>query len=145
MEKGKPYCQCLLFSANALARVVTRIADEEFSPVNLPYSYAFLLMQVNKSPGRPIGELSEALMLSPSTITRLVEKLEEKNLITRVTEGRQTLVYPTQQSLRLDDHLKLCWKKVYERFLDVLGTDETHNLTSRIFEAALRLEHPPES
>ena len=50
MEKSK-YCGCLYYSANALSRIMTKMADEEFASAGLSSSYAFLLMTVNHKPG----------------------------------------------------------------------------------------------
>ena len=80
MTDKTPYCKCLYHSANALARIITKMADEEFSAVSLAPSYAFVVMTVNKNPGILAGELAEIMMLTPSTVTRLVEKLETRHI-----------------------------------------------------------------
>jgi len=52
MEKKKSVdCTCLHYSVNASARVITKIAEEEFAPTGLAPSYTFLLMTVNWNPG----------------------------------------------------------------------------------------------
>lgn len=76
--KEHAYCRCLYFSANALARAVTRIAEEEYAAVGLAPSHAFILMTVNKQPGITAGEVADIMLLDPSTVTRLVEKLEKQ-------------------------------------------------------------------
>ena len=77
MEKTKSkYCGCLYYSVNALSRVMTKIADEEFGVTGLSSSYAFLLMTVNEKPGIQPKEISQHMQLTPSTVTRLVEKME---------------------------------------------------------------------
>ena len=45
-------------------------------------------MTVNRNPSvRPL-EAAEIMLLDPSTVTRLVEKLQSKGLVTRETQGR---------------------------------------------------------
>jgi DNA-binding MarR family transcriptional regulator len=45
-------------------------------------------MTVNRNPGvRPL-EAAEIMLLDPSTVTRLVQKLQSKGLVTRKTQGR---------------------------------------------------------
>jgi hypothetical protein len=41
------YCGCLYFSANALARAITRIAEEKFALIGLSPSHAFLVILTN--------------------------------------------------------------------------------------------------
>ena len=82
MKEGKErYCGCLYYSANALSRMMTKMADEAFAKTGLAPSYAFMLMSINHKPGIHPKELSEHMQLTPSTVTRLLEKLEAKNLL----------------------------------------------------------------
>ena len=139
-EAKTPYCKCLYYSANALARNITKIAAEEFAAVDLPPSYAFIVMTVNTNPGIQAGELSEIMMLTASTITRLIEKLEVKGLIKRHNEGRTTLVYPTAESVKMNDSIKEAWYKLYLKYIDLLGEKQANELTNNIYNAALKLE-----
>ena len=77
-EKTK-YCTCLYYSANALSRIMTKISDDEFAITGLSSSYAFLLMIVNENPGVQPTEISHQMQLTPSTVTRLIEKMEYRN------------------------------------------------------------------
>ena len=66
---------CLYFTANSLARRITAMAEEAFGKVGLSPSHAFLVMLVNEQPGISQKELSRALNLAPSTVTRFVDSL----------------------------------------------------------------------
>lgn len=134
------YCRCLYFSANALARAITKMAEEIFAPTGLHPSYAFLVMSVNKYPGISAGDLAEMMRLSPSTITRLVEKLEEKQLARRMSEGKSTLVFPTPASVALDGQVRAAWSALYKRYIAVLGEETAGQLTALAFEASRQLE-----
>ena len=59
-----------------------------------------------KPPGIQPKEISKYMQLTPSTVTRLIEKMEHKGLLTRKHVGRTTEVYPTQQSLDLNNEIK---------------------------------------
>lgn len=67
--------KCLYFSDNALARKVEKLATESWKKINLSPSHAYLLMMVLDEP----GAIAKEMQLTPSTIIRLIEKLEEKN------------------------------------------------------------------
>jgi DNA-binding MarR family transcriptional regulator len=102
------YNKCLYFAANTLARKVEKLAIESWKPVKLSPSHAYLLLMVLEQPGLQPGCLANHLQLTPSTITRLIEKLEEKNLVTRSTEGKTTLVFPSSEGKALLPSLKEC-------------------------------------
>lgn len=133
------YGACLLFAANALARATTAIGDGEFARLGLSYSHAYLLNEIAQSPGLTPTSLSETLFLTPSTITRLVEKLESKGLARRQTEGKYTLVFPTQAGTALAPAVEKAWQANWLKFSDLLGEDAAIALTRQIFAAAERL------
>ncbi len=135
-----PYCQCLHYSANALARIITKIAEEEFAETGLAPSYAFLVMSVNNNPGIHAGELAELMMLTPSTVSRLIEKMEGRGLLKRMTEGRTTLIFPTPSSVELQGNIKNAWMRLYNRYVGILGEEQAADLTSKVFNAAKALE-----
>lgn len=141
MTDKTPYCKCLYHSANALARVITKMAEEEFSAVSLAPSYAFVVMTVNKNPGILAGELAEIMMLTPSTVTRLVEKLEIRHLVKKHNEGRSTMIYPTPGSVEINDAVKAAWYKLYMRYAELLGEEYARQLTGDIYLSAKKLEH----
>lgn len=134
-KKTSPYCQCLLFSASALARVVNRMAEEEFSPLGLAPSQGFILMSVVSNPGIQPGELGQQLELTPSTVTRLVERMEEKELVEKTSEGKHTYIYPTRKGIAMEKKVKAAWKNMFTRFVDKLGEEKTRDITRGITEA----------
>ncbi|MFZ4401059.1 MAG: MarR family winged helix-turn-helix transcriptional regulator [Bacteroidales bacterium] len=139
-DKKNTYCNCLYYSANALARIITKKAEEAFSVVNLAPSYAFVVMTVNKNPGLQAGELAGIMMLTPSTVTRLLEKLEIQELVKRHTEGRLTLIYPTAKSVEINKKIEAAWFSLYQNYINILGEDMANQLTENIYTTALKLE-----
>ena len=130
------FSACLLFSANALARAVTAVGDAEFSRFGLSYSHAYLLSEVAQMPGATPSYLSAQLYLSPSTITRLIEKLEQRGLVSRRPDGKNTLVYATDAGLSLAPAIDRAWQQNWLKFSDALGEEDALALTELIFKAA---------
>jgi DNA-binding MarR family transcriptional regulator len=116
------------------------MAEEEFAVTGLQPSYAFIIMSVNINPGINIGEIAKIMMLKPSTVTRLIEKLENKQLITKKSEGKYSLLYPTDKSLELDSAIKKAWMNLYNRYVMILGEKFAKEITNMIFDAAIKLE-----
>lgn len=133
------FSACLLFSANALARAITAIGDAEFGRFGLSYSHAYLLCEVVDQPGVSPSQLSNTLYLTPSTITRLVEKLEQKHLVRRETEGKKTLVYPTAAGEALRPAIAEAWQRAGEQYAAAVGPDKICDLTQQVFRAARAL------
>ncbi|TMI94857.1 MAG: MarR family transcriptional regulator [Bacteroidetes bacterium] len=134
------YCKCLYFTANALARKIEKLALESWSRVSLSPSHAYLLMLVAEKPGIQPTSLSEHLQLQPSTITRLIEKLEGKKLLIRTYEGKITNVYPTPKGKDLLPRLHECLHEFYSRYSEILGKDESARLVQNMGKIADKLD-----
>jgi DNA-binding MarR family transcriptional regulator len=134
------YCQCIYFSSNALARKLTRLAEASWKPVGLSPSHAYLLMIVIDQPGVQPSELCDELQLSPSTITRLIEKLEEKKLVVRTAGGKLTNVYPTPRGKALQPQLNQCLEHFYKTYSAALGADESAKLVQNMNRISDKLE-----
>jgi MarR family transcriptional regulator, organic hydroperoxide resistance regulator len=133
------YHQCLYFTANALARKIEKLAQGVWSKVDLSPSHAYLLMLAIEAPGIQPTALADHLQLQPSTITRLIEKLEEKKLLVRTTEGKITNVYPTPKGKDLLPKLKECVNEFYNSYSTILGKDESARLVQGIGKFADKL------
>lgn len=134
------YCQCLYFTANSLARKIEKLAIESWKAVNLPPSHAYLLMLIIEDAGIQPGALAEQMQLTPSTITRLIEKLEEKKLVVRTTEGKTTNVYPTPKAKELLPKLNSCVKHFYEKYSNILGKEESARLVANMNKVSDKLK-----
>lgn len=130
----------MYYSANVLARIITKFAEEEFGTIGMSPSHAFLLMTINDKPGIRPMEISEIMMLSPSTITRFIEKMENKEYVWRKTVGKFIEVYPTDKCLSVNTKLHKAWKNLYNRYTHILGESHARLLTMTIYEAAKKLE-----
>ena len=139
MHKHSKYCNCLYYSANALARVLTKMAEEEFAITGLAPSYAFLLMAANDKPGIQPKEISEQMQLTASTVTRLIEKMEHRGFLERKSAGKFTKVYPTAKSKKLDKKIHAAWTSLYQRYSDLLGEELGKKLTAATYKAGQKL------
>ncbi len=110
------------FTANRLSRAITKMAEEEFASTGFTPMYGYLIRLVNGTPGITQKELADKLCVTPSTLTRFVDKLEAKNLVERKVQGKTVEVYPTEKGLGWVIHLfkhpkgcisaiQICWAR----------------------------------
>ena len=139
-EPKSPYCNCLYHAANAMARSISRIAEEEFAKADLAPTQAFILMSVINHPGITAGDIARQVELSPSNITRMLDKLEARDLVSRSSEGKLNRVYPTPASLHVEPLIKAAWGRMYARYSLVLGKEKGANLAKELTKASSMLE-----
>jgi DNA-binding MarR family transcriptional regulator len=124
-QDNESYCRCLYFSTAALTRTLTRMAEENFAGTGLAPSLGFIVMTVNAEPGIAAGRLAEIMELRPSTITRLIDKLERRGFVRREKAGKYILHYPLPKGKMLDAALRSAWKGLYRRYVKILGERES--------------------
>ncbi|GGE55798.1 MarR family transcriptional regulator [Pullulanibacillus camelliae] len=132
--------RCLFFTVGKLNRILIKITDEEFRFTGLSPTYGFLLMAVNEKREISQKELGEILHLTPSTVTRFIEKLKGKGLVISKQEGRTSLIAPTEKGLQLQKDLESAWDNVHQRYTDILGKQEADQIIALIHEAGEKLE-----
>ncbi|WP_258535674.1 MarR family winged helix-turn-helix transcriptional regulator [Bacillus sp. 03113] len=131
---------CLFFTTNRLSRAITKMAEEEFAATGLSPMYGYLIRLVNGTPGITQKELSEKLYITPSTLTRFIDKLEGKQLVERKVNGKTVLVYPTSNGKELEEKIRLASKNFHKRYESFLGKEASDQLTRVLEETSDKLE-----
>lgn len=140
-ETKENFYNCLYFSSNSLVRVINRMADEEFARSGLSPSHGFLLMVVSCHPGIGPKEAGEHLNLTPSTITRFVDLLEQKGLVKRESEGKLTRLQITEKGMEVVEMVRDSWQNLYVRMCEAFGKEECHDLACKISQAFKKTEN----
>ena len=134
------YTDNLHYTTVALSREITAVAEIAFLDLGLTPSDAYLIMTVNEKPNIQPTEISEKILLAPSTITRMIEKLEKRNIVTRAQEGKYTYVAATNKGINLYVLILEKWVEINDSFLAKLGDDSVANLVNFTSDATLKLK-----
>ncbi|MBA4541731.1 MULTISPECIES: MarR family winged helix-turn-helix transcriptional regulator [Thermoactinomyces] len=131
--------RCLYFTTQSLAREIRKMAEETFAPIGLSPTYAFIVLVVIEQPGITSTDLGKILHVSPSTVTRFVDKLILKGLVERKTGGKLSKLYPTEAGVQFQSKIQECWDELHKRYSEVLGKETGDLLSSQIVEAMRKL------
>ena len=110
-----------------------------FRRTGLSPSHAFLMMLVNDHPGIGQKELCEHLHLAPSTVTRFIDTLVYRGLLTRKSDGKASRVSATEAGKNLRQPIADAWKNLHLRYAGVLGLKEGDSLATMIHSASNKL------
>lgn len=133
--------ECLFFSSCKLGRVLGKTAEDEFKITGLSPSHAFLLHIVNNNNGIQQKQIGELLHMTPSTITRFIEKLENKELVTRKAEGKNVFIFKTEKGLLLQTDIESAWERVHEVYADILTEEEREQFIATTNKIIAKLEN----
>lgn len=131
--------RCLYFNVNSLARKVNTIWEQAFAEFDLSPSHAYLLRLVLDNPGMSQNWLCEELNLEKSTITRFINVLEKKDLLTRNRTGREVQVVPTAKAKKIKQKLNIKGDELYQQMLEAVGKSELGDVVKRMREAGKNL------
>ena len=141
MEKHKNILECcLFFTANSLARAISKMGEEEFAAAGMTPSYAFLLTIVISHPGISQKDLAAQLHMAPSTVSRFVDTLITKGYISKETEGRSSYIFPTANGLKKKPEIDKAWHSLYQRYSTILGKEHGNRLTEITAAASKKLQ-----
>lgn len=144
MKKEDGNCQldsCLFFSAAKLSRTFGKIADEAFSITGLSPNHALVLYLVNQRGTIHQKEIGEMLHLTPSTITRFMDKLETKKLVVKNSEGKNAYISTTEKGQQMQPRILAAWEHLHTVYDGILNEAETRQyieLSNKLME---RLSH----
>jgi DNA-binding MarR family transcriptional regulator len=131
--------RCLYFNVNALARQVNAIWDEAFAEFGLSPAHAYLLRLVLENPDITQTRIAEELKLEKSTVTRFINVLEDRQLLTRTRVGRETMVNPTAQAKKIKSRLNKKGEALYQKMLASVGKTDLVKIVKDLRETGNRL------
>lgn len=97
------------FKLYTASRLVTQAYRPLLEPLGLTYPQYLVLLVLWEQDNQLVGELSRRLMLDTNTLTPLLKRMENGELIVRtrgIADGRQTLVSLTKKGLHLEEAAK---------------------------------------
>lgn len=98
-----PFASSLYFAAGVLSREVEKLAGECWKPTGLSPSLGHILYyMLNYAHVTGPTVIARQLLLSPSTVTRLLEKLEKKGLVERFVYDGTRMVQLTSKAWQLE-------------------------------------------
>ena len=115
---------CLFFSLSKVSRILKKEADDRFAITGLSPSHAFVLYIVCLKKRIHQKEVGDYLMLTPSTMTRFVDKLVSKGLVEREIEGKNVFLCATDEGEQLKPHVMKAWDNLNQLLNTTLTEDE---------------------
>lgn len=126
------------------AHLSRAIIEAHLEPYGITLSQTHMLMRLQHSNGQSAqSQLTNHLHVKPSTVNGLVERLEERGFVSRITDpndGRQRIVSLTDEGKTLQGDVKAGLDAGEERLTACFTPEETQQLRSLLLRMAHHLE-----
>ena len=143
MAKAPSPLDCACFNTRKTARVLGQVYDRALEPSGLKNTQFTALAVADAYDGISITDLSKAMEIERTTLTRNLKVLERDGLV-KVgpgADGRsKTVILTAKGKRRLDAALPL-WKQAHERMLREFGANRWKSLQKELDTMRDRL-HP---
>lgn len=117
-----------------------KLAQEAFASIDVPPSYAYLIITLKDHSGISQKELCSKLSIAPSTSTRFIDKLVKQNYVERKSKGKHILLYLTEQGESLCNEIYVCYEEIYKRYSEILEKSYSSQLVHLLHEASERMD-----
>lgn len=107
------FSQCMVSNSRMAARAITRRYDAYLRPYGMTATQLSLLGAIRMLPGLTVSELAEARGFDRTTLTRNLDKLEERGLVvsTELQRGNGRIAAITHAGNELLDQLLPLWRE----------------------------------
>jgi DNA-binding MarR family transcriptional regulator len=133
-------CTCLRL--RKAARRVTQIYDQMLEPAGLTLTQFSLLAHLYAGEGRSVGDLAEALVTDPTTLTRNLKPLVDRRLVKihqDEDDRRRRVIALTPAGQGLLPVAYPLWRKAQAHVARLLGESETARLNKTLDRSLGRL------
>jgi DNA-binding MarR family transcriptional regulator len=125
---------CASFNLRRTARAVTRAYDAALLETGMRSTQFTILVGIAKNQPVSIGALADVLIIDPTTLTRSLRLLQKERLITISNRStrRQRFLALTENGERALARSLPAWRKVQERLVSTVGTEQWNDLRNKL-------------
>ena len=107
--------------ANRFSREISAFYDSYFKSEKLATSYIELILIVEEAGDVTQKEIADKLSLAPSTITRFINKLEKRGLVSKKMDGRMARIVLTNRGAQQAPELREKYHQAESDLQKLLG------------------------
>ncbi|WP_423214025.1 MarR family winged helix-turn-helix transcriptional regulator [Streptococcus equinus] len=120
---------CLYFSIKRLERALDKYTEDAFRKLGMSHSYALVLFILSQENGKRCKDLAEILCIAPPSLSKIVYKLAQQELVTITQDGRIKHIYITDKGRELVPEILQIFNETREKFMEM---NQDYNLSGFI-------------
>ncbi len=132
--------RCIYFNLSTLTRKINKIWQLEFERIGLSPSHGYLLFAMTELPGASQKALGELVELDASTITRLIDGLEAKGYVKKVSRGKGAKFSVTPEGRKRYRSVKKVMDSLYSDMQVRFGAEHFKRFVDDLYNAKQTIE-----
>jgi len=136
MNRPLSYDECNCFALRQAARHITQLYERHLGAVGLTAAQFTILAKLARTPGVPILDLADAMVMERTTLVRALKPLQRDGLVLSEPsehDGRTYLFSLSKEGRQTFEQAALAWRAAQDEFESKFGRSRAKALRAELF------------
>lgn len=120
------------FSLKKLNRILDKRTEETYRKIGLSHTYALTLFILSQEDGKCYKDLADILCITAPSMTKIIEKLNRRDLVNIIPNGRTKQIYLSDKGKDLADVIAETFFSTRQEFIELTQNNNLNCLVSQI-------------
>ncbi|SNU06530.1 DNA-binding transcriptional regulator, MarR family [Streptococcus equinus] len=120
------------FSIKKLNRILDKKTEETYRKIGLSHTYALTLFILSQEDGKCYKDLADILCITAPSMTKIIEKLNRRDLVNIIPNGRTKQIYLSDKGKDLADVIAETFFSTRQEFIELTQNNNLNCLVSQI-------------
>ncbi|GAB6885347.1 MarR family transcriptional regulator [Streptococcus equinus ATCC 33317] len=118
------------FSLKKLNRILDKKTEETYQKIGLSHTYALTLFILSQEDGKCYKDLADILCITAPSMTKIIEKLNRRNLVNIIPNGRTKQIYLSDKGKDLADVIAEIFFSTRQEFIKLAEINNLNDIST---------------
>ncbi|MFI3836697.1 MarR family winged helix-turn-helix transcriptional regulator [Streptococcus equinus] len=119
-----------LFSLKKLNRILDKKTEETYRKIGLSHTYALTLFILSQEDGKCYKDLADILCITAPSMTKIIEKLNRRDLVNIIPNGRTKQIYLSDKGKDLADVIAEIFFSTRQEFIKLAEINNLNDIST---------------
>ena len=117
------------FSLKKLNRILDKKTEETYRKIGLSHTYALTLFILSQEDGKCYKDLADILCITAPSMTKIIEKLNRRDLVNIIPNGRTKQIYLSDKGKDLADVIAETFFSTRQEFIKLAEINNLNDIS----------------
>ncbi len=118
------------FSLKKLNRILDKKTEETYRKIGLSHTYALTLFILSQEDGKCYKDLADILCITAPSMTKIIEKLNRRDLVNIIPNGRTKQIYLSDKGKDLADVIAETFFSTRQEFIELAEINNLNDIST---------------